>query len=238
LRNNKLIVIISIFFCIVFSFASCKTNDPLSFEGNPPSSQKSDPPKSKSKDSQEKSNPTPAPKAADPPPKASPKNKAAEKKPVKKQVNQDIIVASFSTKIIDYDENRIHNIMLAAKQIDGHILAPGETFSFNGVVGKRDHAKGYKEATVLVKGERDADIGGGVCQLSSTIYNAAVRSGLQIIERHTHSGEVHYVPRGRDAAVSYGYMDLQFKNTKSYPIKFRISVEDGRVSVSILKATH
>jgi len=207
MNKRKFIVILLISFCITCLFIACSTNKP----GNS-NSKNDDPPKNQSTNSQQK------PKEAPPPKK------------------ENKVVASFSTKIIDYDENRIHNIRLASEKINSCVISPGEVFSFNEIVGKREYGKGYKKATVLVKGEHSEDVGGGICQLSSTIYNAALKSDLEVLERHSHSVDVRYIPQGQDAAVNYGDKDLKFKNTKSYAIKFSVTVGNGKVFVSILKA--
>ncbi len=160
---------------------------------------------------------------------------ALKQEPIRKQTNENKILASFNTNILDSDSNRVNNIRLAARKINGFILKPGEIFSFNEVVGKRENKTGYKSAKVLVNGETSEDVGGGICQLSSTIYNTALKLNMEIIERHEHSGDVSYIPDGKDAAVSYGYKDLKFKNNKDYSVKFLVSVKSGKVYVSILK---
>lgn len=170
--------------------------------------------------------PTPTPPQKEP-------EKVPEKKPVKKPVPKPI--ASYSTPLLNKNSDRVYNIKLAAKKINGYKLKPDETFSFNDVVGKRDSESGYRKAPVIIDKEFEDDIGGGVCQLSSTIFNAADRAGLQITERHSHSRPVTYVPAGRDAAVSFDYLDLEFKNNKKYPVIIKVSVEKSRVYVSIWK---
>lgn len=210
--KHKFILTFSILLCIICLFIACKTN-----KSGDSNSKNIDPPQNQNANSQQK------------PKEDSPQTpKTATKK-------ENKVVASFSTKIVDYDEDRIHNIRLASEKINSCVLSPGEVFSFNEIVGKREYGKGYRKATVLVKGEHSEDVGGGICQLSSTIYNAALKLDFEIIERHDHSGDVHYIEKGKDAAVSYGYQDLQFKNTKSYSVKFRVSVGNGKVFVSILK---
>ncbi|HHY63620.1 MAG TPA: hypothetical protein GX501_01095 [Clostridiaceae bacterium] len=115
--------------------------------------------------------------------------------------------------------NRSINIGLAAKSIDGTILMPGEVFSFNDVVGPRTAAKGYRTAHIFVAGRITDGTGGGVCQVSTTLYNAVLRADLEVLERHNHMFTVGYVPLGHDAAVSYGYADLVFKNTTGHPLR-------------------
>lgn len=129
--------------------------------------------------------------------------------------------------------NRSHNIALAAKTINGTILLPGETFSYNGILGNTNKAKGYKVGTAYVGGKVVESYGGGICQVSSTLYNAVLYANLGIVERHNHSYIVNYVPAGRDATVAYGGKDFKFKNTRSYPIKIVASAKNGIVSVTI-----
>src|SRR5699024_8549970 len=102
-----------------------------------------------------------------------------------------------------------------------------ETFSFNNVVGKRTKEKGYKKAPVIVKGELAEDIGGGICQVSSTLFNAVNLQGIEIVERYSHSREVPYVPPGKDATVSWWGPDFVFKNRYSHPVLIRAIVEKG-----------
>ena len=147
-------------------------------------------------------------------------------------------LSTFATRFNQNSENnrnRAVNIGLASKSIDGTLLLPGETFSFNEVVGPRTTAKGYKIAHVFVAGQIQDGTGGGICQVSTTLYNAALRANLEVLERHNHMFTVGYVPLGTDAAVSYGYADLVFKNTTSSPLKIRaIVTEDNRMIFSLL----
>lgn len=144
-------------------------------------------------------------------------------------------VSSYTTVIHDKDENRVHNIKIAAEDLDGTVIEPGEVFSFNKTVGRRSEEKGYEEAPIFVDGEKDTGIGGGVCQVSTTLYNAALEADLEIVERHRHSREVSYVPEGKDATVVYNSKDLKFKNTKDYPIEIRVSVSEDEVKVMLIK---
>jgi vancomycin resistance protein YoaR len=153
----------------------------------------------------------------------------------KKIIINPIIVSSFTTTLLDQHKNRIDNIKLASNKINNFILPAGGTFSFNSIVGKRGTYNGYKKAKILVDGEREEDIGGGICQISTTIYQAAKKLKLDITERHTHSGDVHYVPLGEDAAVNYKNKDLKFINNKNYPVQFKISIKKGKLTVLILK---
>jgi vancomycin resistance protein YoaR len=131
------------------------------------------------------------------------------------------------------NKNRSHNISLAAKAINNQIVFPGERFSFNRIVGKRIKEKGYLRAPVIVRGELAEDIGGGICQVSSTLFNAVDRAGLQIVERYSHSRNVPYVPSGRDATVSWYGPDFAFQNQYHQPILIRAYASGGTMFVSI-----
>jgi vancomycin resistance protein YoaR len=110
---------------------------------------------------------------------------------------------------------------------------PGETFSFNQVVGKRTVEDGYKDAKIYENGKVVDGLAGGICQISSTLYNAVLLANLEIVERTNHSYTSSYVPAGRDATVVYGVKDFQFKNTRSYPIKIEGTVSSGIVTFKI-----
>jgi len=123
-------------------------------------------------------------------------------------------VTSFNSR----NKKRSTNIQLATSAINNYVVFPGETFSFNKVVGKRTAAKGYLRAPVIVRGEFSEDIGGGICQVSSTLFNAVDNAGLQIVQRFSHSRKVPYIPPGRDATVSWYGPDFEFKNTYNQPV--------------------
>jgi vancomycin resistance protein YoaR len=124
-------------------------------------------------------------------------------------------VAEYSTKFNKTLKGRTENIKIAAEKINGYVLSPEEVFSFNKTVGERTEERGYKEAPVFIDNETVPDIGGGVCQVSSTLYNLALLTDLEIIERMNHSLPVSYVPLGRDATVNYDTIDLKIKNNSS-----------------------
>ncbi|MBE5809118.1 MAG: hypothetical protein E7317_12375 [Clostridiales bacterium] len=124
--------------------------------------------------------------------------------------------------------SRLTNIRLALASINGTLLQPGEEFSFNAVVGKRTTAKGYKAAPAYNSGEVVEEVGGGICQVSTTLFNAAVKSGLKIVERHNHSMPVAYVDKGKDAAVSWGAQDLRFVNNTSEPLYIVAFMDDDK----------
>lgn len=141
------------------------------------------------------------------------------------------VIGSYRTTFNGKNINRTTNIRLAAQAIDKLILMPGEVFSFNQVVGKRTPEKGYQSAPIIVKGEYSEGIGGGICQVSTTLYNSVNEAGLKIVSRYSHSKEVTYVPPGQDATVSWGGPDFQFQNTLQEPILLRVKVNSNSISV-------
>ena len=143
------------------------------------------------------------------------------------------VIAKSSTKYDSTNYNRATNLGIAANKINGIVIAPGETFSFNKAVGERTSKNGFKEAVIYSDGELDYGIGGGICQISSTLYDAVLRANLEIVERKNHSMTVSYLPIGCDATVSYGSVDFKFKNSRNYPIKIVATVNSGNVLVSI-----
>lgn len=128
---------------------------------------------------------------------------------------------------------RSTNIRLAAEAIDGTVLQPGETFSLNGVVGRRTAAKGYQTAIIFQNGKQVEGPGGGVCQVSSTVYGAVLYADLQVTERSSHQFQVSYTPVSQDAAVYYGSQDFQFVNDTDNPIKIAASASNGSLTVTI-----
>ena len=137
------------------------------------------------------------------------------------------LLSSFSTKYAASNKDRTTNLILAANKINGTVLMPGETFSYNKVVGARTIAAGYKEAPIYVSGEVVDGLGGGICQITSTLYNAVVYANLEVTERSNHQFVPSYVTASRDATVVYGSIDFQFKNNRNYPIKIVCSVSGG-----------
>ncbi|MBO4425461.1 MAG: VanW family protein, partial [Clostridiales bacterium] len=127
------------------------------------------------------------------------------------------LVSSFYT-VTTNNSNRNANIALACEKINGTKLEPGEEFSFNGVVGQRTTANGFKEATVIQGGQYEQGLGGGICQVSSTLYNAVVMANLNVTERHAHAWPSSYVDEGLDATVDYGVLDFKFKNDTDYQV--------------------
>ncbi len=142
-------------------------------------------------------------------------------------------LASYSTNYSSSSSNRSTNIALATSKINGKVIMPGETFSFNSTVGQRTAQSGFKEAGVYVNGTVATGIGGGICQVSSTLYNAVLRANLEIVDRSNHEFLVGYVPIGTDATVSWGSPDFKFKNSRSYPIKISATTSGKNVYIKI-----
>jgi len=139
----------------------------------------------------------------------------------------------FSTSLQLRSDQQRHNTATAARDLDLIIIAPGETFSFNGRVGARDPGKGYRAAPIIIASGLLQDIpGGGICQLASTIYNAGLLAGMQVVERHPHSRAVGHVPPGRDATIASWRKDLKLKNPHPYPLQLRIALNQNRLTSS------
>lgn len=142
-------------------------------------------------------------------------------------------LSSYSTRYDPSNLNRSNNIEISAEKIDGTIIMPGETFSYNQTVGERTIAEGYKEAGAYAGGRVVQDVGGGICQTSSTLYNAALLANLEIVDRSNHQFLTSYVSAGRDATVSWGSIDFKFKNSREYPIKIEARAKNGVCEMSI-----
>lgn len=145
-------------------------------------------------------------------------------------------IGQYVTYFNPANKERSHNIKLAAQAIDNHVLFPNEIFSFNKVVGKRTVEKGYQPAPIIVRGELSEGIGGGICQVSSTLFNAVDNAGVEILKRFSHSMRVPYVPPGRDATVSWYGPDFHFRNNYTQPILIRAFSHSGRMIVNVYSA--
>ena len=141
-------------------------------------------------------------------------------------------LATYSTKYVN-NPARTTNLRLASNKINGTVIMPGETFSFNKIVGRRTASAGYKDAAIFSDGQVTDGLGGGICQITSTLYNSVVFANLEVTSRRNHMFVPSYVTGGRDATVVYGSTDFKFKNSRSYPIKIISSVEGGVATVSI-----
>lgn len=146
-------------------------------------------------------------------------------------------LAKFSTKIYTKDSERQNNVRITCSSLNNTIVKSGETFSFTNTVGKATSQKGYQEADIFdSNGNKKKGLGGGNCQVSSTLYNAVLSlPSLKVVERHEHSNKVPYVQTGKDAAVAYGSVDFKFKNENSYDIKIYAEATKDNVSIRIVK---
>ena len=150
-----------------------------------------------------------------------------------KLATSNTLISSFSTSFFTSIENRINNINLATKAINGTLLMPGETFSFNETVGQRTRQRGYKEAGIIVGDVIESGLGGGICQVSSTLYNALLTANIKATERRNHSLPLAYIAKGLDATVDWGNIDLKFKNTLNTPIYIEGYIKDKNVYFNI-----
>lgn len=164
-----------------------------------------------------------------------PKDAALPEKDNRNNMNSTILGA-YSTKLLDKSKSRLKNINLAIEQVNKVVLSPGEAFSFNETVGPRLQSRGFQKARILIRKEKVMGYGGGICQLSTTIYNSALGAGLEIVERHEHENEIGYVRLGDDATVSYPDLDLKIKNNKDVPIKIQSEISENEVTVKIVTA--
>ena len=142
------------------------------------------------------------------------------------------LVAGYQT-FYGGDPNRIHNVQLVSHLVDKHVIAPGETFSFNQTTGARTADKGFKEAPVIINGELKTGLGGGVCQVSTTVFNAAYEAGLPIMSRTNHALYISHYPQGRDATVNYPDVDLKFVNDTGHWLLLRTWVGSSSLTVTL-----
>ncbi len=143
------------------------------------------------------------------------------------------LIAVYTTEFNAEDANRTANVRLSAQKINGKLLYPGQIFSYNDTVGPREKSQGFKEAMEIINGEFVPGIGGGVCQVSSTLYNAVIMSGLAIVERTNHSKPLTYVPLGRDATVVYNAIDFKFVNNSPAPVMVMAEAIGNKLNVGI-----
>ena len=143
------------------------------------------------------------------------------------------LLSEYTTIYDPSNKNRSNNLSISAEKIDGTIVMPGEIFSYNQTVGERTIAAGYKEAGAYAGGRVVQDVGGGICQTSSTLYNAALLANLEIVDRSNHQFLTSYVSASRDATVAWGSIDFQFKNTRTYPIRIEAEAKNGVCKMAI-----
>ena len=143
------------------------------------------------------------------------------------------LLSSFSTNFSGSTQNRITNIRLASEKINDTIIMPGEEFSYNKIVGERTIAAGYKDAGIFVNGRVENGLGGGICQVSSTLYNTALLANMDITERSNHGYLTSYLKGGLDATVVYGLIDFKFVNSRNYPIKIKTAISGKNLIVEM-----
>ena len=143
------------------------------------------------------------------------------------------VLGSASSTFNPNNQNRTTNVTLAADFCNNTVLMPGEVFSYNAVVGPRTAERGFKEASVYIGASVEDGLGGGICQVTSTLYLATLYADLEIVERFNHSRDVTYVPDGLDATVAWGSKDYRFKNNTEYPIRVQTIVKNGKLTVNI-----
>lgn len=163
-----------------------------------------------------------------------PLKEAPKKLPDDELAKINEVMGEFSTKFPAHQTARNTNLRLASSKLDGHILMPGEQLSFNGTVGRRTVKDGYRVAPVLVNGRHDTGLGGGICQVSTTLYNASLLADIKIAKRSNHSLPSSYVPLGRDATVDYGTLDFVIENNQAHPIAVTSQYETGKLTFRIL----
>lgn len=139
----------------------------------------------------------------------------------------------FTTRYDAGNVSRTTNLSIACSKLNGYVIQPGEVFSYNKVLGKRSVENGYREAAIYTSNGVENGLGGGICQISSTLYNAVLMANLGIEERHNHSYTTSYSDPGRDATVAYGSLDFKFKNTRKYPVKIEAYIKSGVATIRI-----
>ncbi len=143
-------------------------------------------------------------------------------------------ISTYSSRYSESNVSRSTNVKIATERINGIELMPGEVFSYDKTIGSRTTANGFKMAGVYINNKQELGIGGGICQVSSTLYAATLYANFEIVERVSHSLPVSYMPDGMDATISEGYIDFRFKNTSEYPVKIIATATNGTMKVSIL----
>lgn len=153
-----------------------------------------------------------------------------------KVTKKETEIAQFSTKIYSKAPERQNNVGITCKTLSSKEVQPGETFSFCDTVGKSTTEKGYQKADIYVDGKKEQGLGGGNCQVSTTLYNAVLNvPELEVVERHEHSGHVPYIQKGKDAAVSYGAYDFKFKNNTNNVIKIVMENTADNITAKLIR---
>ena len=161
---------------------------------------------------------------------------AKEEKETTPQTPTEVQIATYTTTLYDKEQTRIDNINLAISKLNGVIIENGAEFSFNNTIGPMDESNGFKKATGFDSNGKKIKIsGGGICQISSTLYNCALIAGFDITERHPHSKRVYYVPKDKDATILYGSLDLKFVNNSGSKVRINASATKSTVTITLVK---
>lgn len=159
-----------------------------------------------------------------------------EEKEATPQAPTEVQIATYTTTLYDKEQTRIDNINLAISKLDGVIIENGAEFSFNNTIGPMNEGNGFKKATGFDSNGKKIKIsGGGICQISSTLYNCALIAGFDITERHPHSRRVYYVPKDKDATIFYGSLDLKFVNNSGSKVRIDASATKSTVTITLVK---
>ena len=167
------------------------------------------------------------PEPEEPEPDEAEEERTSEETPEPEAPREPELIGEFSTPIVDDTPSRLKNLELACAYMNGTVVDPGGEFSFNAAVGVRTADRGFEKGYVFVGNEKREQVGGGICQISSTLYNSAMGAGMEITERHPHMREVDYVKAGRDATVAYGELDFKFRNVRDRAVKVEAYVSGG-----------
>lgn len=163
---------------------------------------------------------------------------AKEEKETAPQTPTEVQIATYTTTLYDKEQTRIDNINLAISKLNGVIIENGAEFSFNNTIGPMNEGNGFKKATGFDSNGKKIKIsGGGICQISSTLYNCALIAGFDITERHPHSRRVYYVPKDKDATILYGSLDLKFVNNSGSKVRINASATASTVTITLVKIT-
>lgn len=161
---------------------------------------------------------------------------AKEKKEATPQTPTEVQIATYTTTLYDKEQTRIDNINLTISKLNGVIIENGAEFSFNNTIGPMNEGNGFKKATGFDSNGKKIKIsGGGICQISSTLYNCALIAGFDITERHPHSRRVYYVPKDKDATILYGSLDLKFVNSSGSKVRIDASATKSTVTITLVK---
>lgn len=161
---------------------------------------------------------------------------AKEEKKTTPQAPTEVQIATYTTTLYDKEQTRIDNINLAISKLNGVIIENGAEFSFNNTIGSMNEGNGFKKATGFDSNGKKIKIsGGGICQISSTLYNCALIAGFDITERHPHSKRVYYVPKDKDATILYGSLDLKFVNNSGSKVRIDASATKSTVTITLVK---